>query len=357
MADALFLFVAASPDTATRWWRVAGARLIARGDDLGQVGAMPGERVIALLPASLCPIAWQSVPPLPPAQRDAVIAAQLHAAQSFADEDVHLVTGESADDLAPVARIDRVWLRTLLARLAVQGFVPDRLLPAALLAAPGETLDVGNERLMRIGAHACVAEPALRAALGGDQDQAPVSDAHLLERLIAQSENPLLDLRRHEFTPAPPRWLDVSQTRVLAMAAVLLALLALLIPVASLIRLEQARAAVDDQTRAAAQPLFATAPDPQAALASALRARQGPGAGFVPSAAAMTEAILALRGAELGEMSFDRSGRLHVVARLAHAADRALLIAALELRGFNVTTGAQSEQQGRFLIALSMTAS
>ena len=355
MADALFVFLSATPGAGSQWWRVAGERLIARGDDLTQIGHMPGERVIALLPASLCPIEWQSVPMLPPAQRDAVLSAQLLAAQSLASDDVHLVAGDAEGELAPVARIDREWLRAALAPLAASGFVPALLLPAALLAREGETIEIGDEQLTRMGPHAFVAEPALCAALGGD-DRVVLAESRLIARLIAQSRDPVIDLRRREFAPAPAAWLDAYHRRAILCVGAALALLTLLIPAASLIRLNQARAAVDAQTRALVQPLFAGAPDPQVALAAALRARQGPGAGFLPSAAAVTQAILALPDAELGEMRFDPSGRLRIVARLARGADRTRLIAALEAQGLRVMIDAQSVQQGRTLVTLSLTA-
>lgn len=349
IGDTLFLFLPADQEAPLAWLRATDGAVTTRGIAWQEEpDARSGARVIGIVPASHCGFARIDLPALAPAQ--AAAAARL----ALADR-IGLTEGEAQVSVEPgtgdrrMAWASSAWVRGWLDRLAALGLAPDALIPASVLvrpepgqcmrlALPGETLCVAREA-------AWPDDGLLTPAMG-----LPVVDLakeDLEAALLAAAADPAINLLAGQFAPRRS-WLEplALWKQVAGMTAALL-LLIMLVPVARAWMAHRAASALELQALERARRIDPAARDPQAVAAFGQRRFSD---GYARLAAAISETM----GAELASLSQTRGAPLSASVRVADAAMRDALIARLNDHGLGAQRSAESVEQGRLLVVLTL---
>jgi general secretion pathway protein L len=348
-ADALVLFPSEG-DASPRWLRVVDGAIVARGT--GHVEAAD-EQTVALIVAA-------TDVALHPGDYDGLAPAQARAAAQLAAADIAIAPLEAlhiaaGDGFAVIAH-DR--MAALLVQFRAVGFDPDLMIPAPLLLPK---LDdgyvralIGNEVVVRGQGRGFVDDAALTALV---TNGAPIASltAEALETDAVRA--PAINLRqgtfarRREWKTLRPKFSQIARL-VAAVGA-----FALMIPLVTITRLNQASSALERETSLTAQSALAgsvTANDATAKLDVALADLRGGGAGFLPTATAVVAAVEATANVELVGLGFDPDGVLRVNARATVPAELTALQQRLREAGFAITAAPITSNQGQPLIDLQV---
>jgi type II secretion system protein L len=351
MAGALLLFLPAEHDDSIAWVRVTEGVIAGTGDAFA-LGEGEGE-VVAVAPAAHVGIDWINLPDMPQAQRDAA-ARELLADQLIdGGQTLHLVTGsgEVESTLRPVAWVDDQLMEDWLARLSSLGVVPTALIPAQLLVPVPDVgcveARIGQEDIVRSGHAAWLSDPALNGVLMGEEMPTRVSERQRDSGLLRMLDAVPLNMMAGRF--APRRSWSFAQGRRLALLAAGLAFVTLLIPIVQNWQINRAAARLEAETAQAAAQMFPASGDPAAQLTTAITARRGGGAGFLPTLSAISAAASSTANVELTGLRFSADGTLETTVRATNAAEAAAVRNKIEARGFVVETGAETTNQGRLL--------
>ncbi len=346
MSKTLIIILPADADAPQHWLLCDDGTVAARG--LGDAYGEEATRLVAFVPASDVATDWLDLPDLPAAQRDAV--AKQHLADQVLGplDEVHVVTA------GPIAAwVAHDTMAAWMGRLARR---PDCLIPAAL-AVPASSdglvsAVIGDELVLRGPQMAALADPALVQALGQPITALPTAQTEAA--LIAAAEFPPLDLLAGRYI-ARQSWFDAKTVRQLALLAVAALALMLATQVVQIWKTNHAATALEGEARAQAAGLFPQAIDPLAELTRQVAAKRGGGAGFLPTMAAVTNALISHPLAELTSANFDRSGVLSVGVRAPTPGDIAAIRQRIMAAGFAVDQGAAVSEQGRVVVQLKVS--
>jgi general secretion pathway protein L len=296
--------------------------------------------VTAFAPVSAVRLISAALPPLPQLQRDAVAREQLSAA--FAGP-VHLVSGMQSDGaLTPVAWVDPARLSAWQALIREAGLEADAIIPAALLIGEGDVADLCGEEVWGL------AEGVIPADLG-HADEMPsraLNASSLVQTSVNFAGNPPLNLLTGRFAPRRASSFGVQKKMIFTLLSAL-AVVSALIPAAQAWRTNRDAAKLEGDAQSMAAASFAGSGNPVAALDEAVSARQGGGAGFVPTLQAVSAVVEAMPGVELSLLSFSPDGWMSVTVRAASTDELERVARKLEGAGFRVVKGAVVAEQGR----------
>ena len=337
------------------WLRIAGGLIVGRGaDDIPS----PGDDVDVALVVGATDVTFYAVNDLvglAPAQAQAV--ARMNAAESSISpvEALHVAVGNG---IAVIAR-DR--MAELLADAQARGIDPDIMIPAPLLLPE---LQSGFARGLIGG------EPVLRGhGIGfGDDNQLTcliaagahirtLDDAEVDAAIITAVRAPAVNLRQGEFARQRDWRADRARLMQALRLTAVIGALALLIPFATILRLNQQSGAYEREARRIAglalggNSAAAVAP---AQLDAALASLRGGGAGFLPTAQVVISAVERTPNVELITMAFDDDGTLRVGARATSAAELVAFAQHVRNNGFAVVAGAPANSQGQPVVDIQV---
>jgi general secretion pathway protein L len=342
----LLLFLGAD-GSVTGWRRLDETGAVEEGE--GIPDSLAG--AVAVAPAEAVALHWLDLPDgLAPAQ--AAAAARLLLAERSAQPigEMHVAVGaREAGDLLCVALAPSAQMTEWLARLAAEGIDPDAIIPAPLLLPvpeEGELVRCGES--WRGRAEAFGAEFELGMLIAGGR---PVREVGI-EALAVEAP---LDLRQGPFARRRER-LGLAQRRRMALLAAAILLVMLVAQIAAIARYAFAADAAEAETRrvaAAALPGASGLGEPLADLRARLADLRGPGAGFLPSAAAAYAVVQQVPNAELSALAFAPDGTLRLSVSADSPAAVAAVAARLEESGFSVASGALRSGGGRQIADLN----
>jgi general secretion pathway protein L len=303
-------------------------------------GEEPLDWVTAFAPVSAVRLVRAELPPLPQLQCDAVARERFAAA--FAGP-IHLVSGTPSEGAqTPVAWVDPARLSAWQALIREAGLEADAIIPAALLVGAGEVANLCGEEVWGL------AEGVIPADLGHavEKPTRVINSASLLNTSVNFAENPPLNLLTGRFAPRRGSTFAVQRKSIFGLLAAL-AVVTALIPAAQAWRTNRDAAKLEGDAQSMAAASFGQSANPIAALGESVSARQGGGAGFVPTLQAVSAAVEAMPEVELSSLSFAPDGWMSVTVRAASNDELERVARKLEGAGFRVVKGAVVAEQGR----------
>ncbi len=341
------------------WWCIEDGTLgqSGKGDDW-RAALIDDPQVIGILPAGaarveILPAGEVDTPQKQTAARLAVTSRSIGGV-----ERLHSAIGLLPDGRGAVALADKDRMEDWLGWARRQDLDLRHIIPAALLLpVDGEWHrgGLGGEEVFGRDGLAFAADPAMQAALVGDQPVSPMDEAAIEHALLREAGAPTVDLRSGPYAYRRPWRLDPSRLREFAVLAALIALLALLIPLVHALRWEAAADRMDARTEQLASDALGrpvTADEAEHALAA--------GGG---SAIRESDMLAALLGALENEglvrasaIGWQGDGQLTatLVGPDAPAINR--LLAALQRDGWAVTADGQPSNDGRARVVVTMGA-
>lgn len=279
------------------------------------VVAVPGERVA---------IHWLELAEgLAPAQ--AAAAARLMLADASADPlaDMHVAVGRPENGLTPVALVPAAEMGEWASS------EPDIVIPSSLLLLP-PSAGLARRGLDHRGmAQAFGAEPELAALLAGDAPVEEIDDAAFEAGLPAALAQPVLNLRQGAFAKRRQWKVDRGSLRRVALLVAALALVSLIVQLATIMR-------------------YSFAADRLEAEAAALgpsRAANRPGFGAL--APLLFEAVRSTPNLELTRLDYRPDGSLGATVAVDNAATLAAFRARAEASGLRIEGGNLTGAGGR----------
>ncbi|CAN5303298.1 N/A [soil metagenome] len=324
MSDTVFVIFAGS---AEHWLCIVDGRVIDRGT--GFPSPDEGSRIVGVVPAGDVVIHQIALPDLTDAQARG--AARLAVAENSASaiDTLHVAVGADLGGERTVVALDAVQMAEYVAAFTARGLDTDAIIAAPLILPRPEIgfvmADLGNETVIRGRDGAFGDDPVLTPLLTGGQI-VTLDAEEVVAAIVAAVAVPEVDLRQGVFARRR-RWaVDTARLRRIGwLAAACLATL-LILPVAEILHLKAAASRVEAANMAIAQsvlPSGTVVADPLAQLDERLASLGGAGAGFVPLANAVASAARATANVELGRMTFDSDGGLHVSAHATGPAELA----------------------------------
>lgn len=370
--DGLIVTLPLGGDETLHWWRIDEGVITQRGQDedvrdaAGLPSAIPGERIMALVPTELTHIVWLGFPDLKPRQAEG--AARIEAARrgiggpehnhaatrALEDEDGHVLTAT----ISPSA------LSGGLAHLQAIGIDPDYVTPLGLMVLPGEAdwveAEIGAERFLRSDKAVIPAEEGLVRAIVGDVQPVKLNQDETDAALEIGFSDPPLNLRQGRFakrrriqTFGKREWQLISITLALALLA------SLLIALVTLAKYSFGADQQDSRALASVRTIVAGAADLQSAereLDQRLIASGG-GASFGASAAALFQTVRSVPDVSIRRIAYapDRTLSATLAAPQADQLNRVLVPLQTNL-GYALTQAPREGAQGETVIDITVRA-
>jgi len=309
------------------------------GEGLARDG-LPDPPVSAVLavPGDQLTLHWiELAEGLAPAQ--AAAAARLMLADASAEpiSAMHVAVGRPERGLTPVALVPSERMTQWLAVAEAAGLDPELVVPAPLLLAPPEEgfvrRDLDGLADYRGPAAAFTVEPELAELLVAGAPVEAVDEARFEAGLAPILAAPPLNLRQGPFLRRRQWKLEGRRLRRVAMFAISLALLSLVVQVATILSYTFAA----DRLQAEADALAATT--------AGGRADTRPG--FGAAASVLFEAVRATPNVEVARIEYRPDGSLGATLMLDNPATLAALQARIEASGLNVQPGERRNDGGR----------
>lgn len=252
----------------SRWLRLDGDSVVARGDDLSTIardGADPLE-VVAVVSGTATVIHWVELPALAPAQ--AAAAAQLLASDvcGGAIGETHVALGPIASDgKRPLALVEKTVMQAWLTALAGSGLDARRVVPLPMLLPPPKAdseptavtqFNIGTMAHARGAGLAISGEVALVEIMLDGRPVIAIEAAGFEAGLATALATETLNLRQGEFAPIRDLTIDKRRLRRIGLMAMAAAGMWLAAEVTSLIRDTFAAERVEQQVVDAARAVL-----------------------------------------------------------------------------------------------------
>jgi general secretion pathway protein L len=299
-------------ETGTTLLRFAGG-----GEALSVEGAGGGAALA--VPGTEVAIHWLDLAgDLTPAQ--AAAAARLMLADASAEplDRMHVAAGRSEEGRTPVALVPLAHMAAWLA----DGFDPDLVVPEPLLLVPPERGLVRRGLDHRGRAAAFSAEPELAALLAGDAQIVEVDEAGFEAGLAAALAAPAINLRQGPFAKRRQWRIESGRLRRVAMLGLALALISLIVQLATIMRYSFAADRLEAE-------LAALGPGPSADTRP----------GFGALAPLLFAAVRATPSLQLTRLDYRSDGSLAATVQVDNAATLAAFRTRIEDSGLAVEGG------------------
>ncbi|WP_375383296.1 type II secretion system protein GspL [uncultured Sphingomonas sp.] len=363
MSDTTLLFLP-SGDDGYRWWRLAGNRVVARGEGLPPAADTPDDagETVAVPPADAVTLHWAQLPTRSAAQ--GLAAARLLAADASAAPigELHVAVGQEDGVEQPIGVVSAAQMRAWLVGLAEAGVDPDRIVPAPmLLPRPGDgyvRAAIGGRDVVRGATSGFADEAWLTPLVTGDTPPVRLAPDAMEQALATALAAPALNLRQGAFARrrAGIDWALVRRLGWLALAILTVTLAADLVRVARYDLAASAAEARADQLARAGLPSGETANDPDAQLDERLAGLRGPGRGFTRTAAIVFTAVRSVPGTEATALDWSATGNLRVSVAVQTQGQAAALRDAIARTGLGVTASTFAAADGRLTGDLTVRA-
>ena len=326
-----------------RWLLLDGDEVVGRGD--ASAPLPPAAATVLAVPGDEVTVHWLELAEgLAPAQ--AAAAARLMLADASAEplSVLHVAVGRPEHGLTPAALVPSARMAEWMAGAAEAGLEPDAVVPAPLLLTAPDSgyarRELGTVSDYRGRAAAFTLEPELAEAVVGGAPVETVDAAAFESRLGPLVAAPALNLRQGPFARRRQWQLERTRVRRIAGFAIALALLTLVVQVATILAYTFAA----DRAQAEADALAAGTP-----------ARgEDSGPGFGAAAALLFGAVRATPNAELARLEYRADGTLVATVTTDSPATLAALQSRLEASGLTVTPGQRSNTGGRAATDLTL---
>jgi general secretion pathway protein L len=323
------LIVFAGEDGAlARWLLLEGGAVVARGG----AGLLPDDWDAALLavPGTAVAIHWLELDE-GLTRPQAAAAARLMLADMSAEpmSGMHVAVGRAEAGLTPVALVPVRAMADWLAAAGALGLDPDAIVPATMLLAPPEGAVARHGLDHRGAALAFALEPELAISLLDDAEMVEVDEAGFEAGLAPCAADPPLDLRQGPFAKRRPWRAGGAVLRRIGVALAALALLSIVVPLVTLMRVNRDAARMEDE--------------------AARLATSGPaaGPGFAVVVPALFDAVRATPNVELGRLDYRADGSLGATVLVDNPASLAALVARMADRGLDGAAGEVRTVAGR----------
>jgi general secretion pathway protein L len=302
-----------------------GGTLLRFADGREPLLIVPGAGTALAVPGTEVAIHWLDLAgDLAPAQ--AAAAARLMLADASAEPlaEMHVAAGRPENGLTPVALVPIARMRAW-----VEGD-PDLIVPETLLLHPPAEGLVRRRLDHRGLAAAFGAEPELAALVIGDSPVAEIDEETFEAGLAAALAEPVLNLRQGVFARRRTWKVDRGSLRRIALLAAALALVSLVVQIATIMRYNVDADRLEAET---------------AALGGAGSAAARPGFGAL--APLLFEAVRATPNAELTRLEYRPDGSLAATLSVDGAATLAAFRARAEASGLRVEGGSLAGAGGQ----------
>lgn len=370
--DGLIVTLPLGGDETLHWWRIDEGVITQRGQDedvrdaAGLPSAIPGERIMALVPTELTHIVWLGFPDLKPRQAEG--AARIEAARRGigGPEHNHAATRalEDEDGHVLAATISPSALSGGLAHLQAIGIDPDYVTPLGLMILPAEAdwveAEIGAERFLRSDRAVIPAEEDLVRAIVGDVQPVKLNQDETDAALEIGFSDPPLNLRQGRFAKrrriqafGKREWQLISITLALALLA------SLLIALVTLAKYSFGADQQDARALASARTIVPEAADLEIAereLDQRLIA-SGSGANFGAAAAALFQTVHSVPDVSIRRIAYapDRTLSATLAAPQADQLNQVLVPLQTNL-GYGLTQAPREGAQGETVIDITVRA-
>lgn len=359
----LVILLPPDAETLVGWVSIADDAIIARGqeDDWPRLDEVATPATL-LAPAAAVTLHRALLPDLAPRQAQA--AARLMAVENALGEGdtLHVAAGPREDDggldVAVVANADMAtWLAWADAhRLDALAIVP----AALLLPRPEEGFmraRIGAETIARDPSSAFALDPALAALVLGEAPVADMGAREIEAALAAAVAAPPLDLRQGPFARRTRRGIDWGLVRRAAVLTGVILLLALVISLVRIAKLDADSERLDGRALAAARTVMPELTDvnqAQAALNARAAALGVGGRGFANTAARLFTALDQSPAVQLVQFDLGREGTLRATLAAPAVNDLDVAVAALRSAGAGAVRTPATAANGRQTLQLTL---
>lgn len=316
----VFLDSAGRPD---RWLLLEAGEVVARGE-AADMPAAP--RTWLIVPGEQVAIHWLDLQDgLAPAQAAAAARLMLADASAEPPERMHVAVGRAEAGRTPVALVRSARMAGWLAAAAADGCDPDAAIPGPMLLQPPEAGFASRTRgeladYRALGAAFSI-EPELAGPLVAGAPVEAFGEAELESGLATAVAEPPLDLLQGPYARRRSWRVAGGRLRRLAMLAAALALLTLVVQVATILRYTFDA----DRVRTEAE-----------AISEAGRSGAAGDRAFGSAASALFAAVRATPNVELSRLEYGASGALAATVTADSAASLSALQGRIEASGLRV---------------------
>ena len=332
-----------APPTLGRWLLLDGGAVVERGE--AAEGLPAAARTLLAVPGDQVSIHWLELAAgLAPAQAAAAARLMLGEASAEPMSTLHVAIGRAEAGRTPAALVPLGRMEQWLAAAAAAGLDPASIVPEPLLIPVPETgflrRDHDEVADYRAPGAAFTLEPELADALVGDAPVEALDQAGFEAGIGPAVASPALDLRQGPFARRRHWRVERQRLRRIVLFAILLALLTLVVQVATILSYTFAA----DRLQAEADALAGAGAGPAA----------GPGFGI--TAAALFAAVRDTPQAEISSLDYRSDGTLVATVSADGPATLAALQERISASGLSVTPGQSRTAGGRMSTELTLRA-
>lgn len=354
-----------APDGApeAHWWRVEDGIVVERGIDAAWIplSAAPAE-LVALAPSASVRLGVSEMVGTTDRQAVAVAAASARAGSMADAETLHAVAEVTRAGPEPevwTAVVGNDVMLQWLDWLASFNRDPIGVVPAALVlpvTSHWSEARVGNDHVVGRGPLRFAHEPGLASALIGSEPVRSVPEAQVEAALGQLARVPFLNLRQGRFARRRTWVLDKARVRQLALLAACIPLLALLMAVITIVRLDRDADRLDAEAVAAATSIVGRPVTAELAMSELdQRARLGGGIGTMSvPLAALYQQLQAQPSVGVTLLGWRGDGTLTTTLAAPRAEDLDQVLLALQRSGYKVTAVPRSSPDGRQLADITL---
>jgi general secretion pathway protein L len=355
----------------SRWLRLDGERVVARGDDLSAIPRDNGDplTVVAVVSGVATVVHWVDLPALAPAQ--AATAARLLASDVCGGviAETHVAIGAiGSDGTRPLAMVDTAVMQGWLETLAQAELIAERIIPMPLLLSPAPA-DADSETqsaiLLNLGtiAHArgpgiaVSAELALVEIMLAGRTVTAIEAAGFEAGLSKALATETLNLRQGEFATRRDPTIDTRRLRRIGLTAMAAAGIWLAAEITMVVRDSFAADRVEQQVADAARAILprGTAVDAPRAQVAARADRLGAGGhGFTTLAAPLLEAIRDRSDLVVQSLRYTPDTGIAAVIAAPSAIDRQALTQEIDSDGRVATIGNLRDEAGVTVVDIAV---
>ena len=357
------------PETPPVWYRVAQGRIVRRGrgtqwlppEDAEAPDAAVGNAML-VLPPDATTLHWIACPGMTP--RQGAAAARIMALEASIGEPDLLHAAVAANDDPEAPHIAAVASRSAMTHwmewAKTHGIAQASFVPSALLLPEPEDgfvrAPIGAVDVVRGRDTAFDGNDAHAPLIIGEGHIARLPSENVDEALLRALETPPLDLRQGSFARRAPAMFDAARWRRMGVMIGLILLLALLVSVITIIRLNAEAARLDAQAVALAQsvdPGIEDASTADARTTVMLAARGGRG-GFTGMMAGLMSAMQANPNVVLTSVNQGDDGALRVQLAANQAEEINDVLIAIQEAGWRISANAVQERGARLVADITM---
>ena len=345
------------------WWRIEQGRVVERGSDAAWVPLSADQaELIALAPSASVRLSVSEMVGTTDKQAAAVATASAREGSMADPATLHAVSAVSRAGPDPevwTAVVANSAMLQWLDWLAALDRDPVAVVPAGLVlpvTASWTEARIGNDHVVGKGPLRFTHEPALASALIGAEEVRSLPEAQVDAAVAQLAETPFLNLRQGRFARRRVWVLDKARVRELALLAACIPLLALIMAVITIVRLERDSNRLDAEAAAAASSVVGrpvTAEMMMTELDQAARTRGGGGSMSVPLAA-LYQQLQSEPAVGLTLLGWRSDGTLTTTLAAPRAEDLNRVLLGLQRTGYTVTAVPRGSPDGRQMADITL---